>query len=304
MIPFIVMKNADFVALLTANANKTQNIRVYSRVWPSGARRIPTPILNRVGCIVSLVQNKVNEKVLCDPDTEGIIIYNFQPVMLTKECRYISIDMLRVPHQALEHTSELNGVPTHLVVDVTTSEVVNNTKSMLDLGLISEDDVISEAMEPPVIYGKYTDYQPMASFMAIATAAPLVPEHIFNGTLDTAEVTKEAPLFDTHLEAQNFLLSSTDKDKCPNQLIAEISSPKEHKEKVLREGLSSYAVKTFTADLMDVHGTSRPNTRVQEHNQEDEVHMLMLANDESEVRAEETIPLSASTDAIQPRFDN
>lgn len=285
------MKNADFVALLTANCNKTTNLRVYSRVWPSGARRVPTHILNRIGCLVSLLQKKINEKILCDPDTEGIIIYNFQPILVTEECKFCSIDMLIVPIKALDRTGELNGVPKHLVVDLTTSEVVNNTKSMLDLGLIDEEDIQAEAMEPPIVYGKCNDYEPTTCFMALATSSPLTSDKVFAGFFDTSDLVKEAPCFDTHLEAQEYLRNNS----LPNQLIVELSIPKCKKEETIeRAGFSHVAVKTFSSELANIHGSSRPTVIMQEHKPEDEERLMLVARSEAEVSNDETVRISGS----------
>lgn len=54
--------------------------------------------------------------------------------------------MLIVPLQNLEKTWELVGSPFHIAVNIVTGEVVNNTKSMLEMGLIEEEEMEAEGI--------------------------------------------------------------------------------------------------------------------------------------------------------------
>lgn len=55
------MKNSELIALLVANANKTKHIRAYSGKWHTGASRIPDKVLTKIGYILDLLQNNINE---------------------------------------------------------------------------------------------------------------------------------------------------------------------------------------------------------------------------------------------------
>lgn len=46
------MRNAEFVALLIANTNKTNNLRTYGEKWYSGSRKISDTFLSKVGHII------------------------------------------------------------------------------------------------------------------------------------------------------------------------------------------------------------------------------------------------------------
>eukprot|EP01111_Echinosteliopsis_oligospora_P008971 TRINITY_DN2541_c0_g1_i1.p1 TRINITY_DN2541_c0_g1~~TRINITY_DN2541_c0_g1_i1.p1 ORF type:complete len:113 (-),score=20.32 TRINITY_DN2541_c0_g1_i1:318-656(-) len=67
-----VMKNAEFVALLMANAHKTSHVGIYCGSWISGARRTPFSILKNAGRIVTCIQKLIDEGKLCDKKNRRI----------------------------------------------------------------------------------------------------------------------------------------------------------------------------------------------------------------------------------------
>lgn len=282
------MKNADFVALLTANAAKTNNIRCYSKVWPSGARRVPRYILYKIGAIVSLIQHNIDKGIFCAPEKEGIIIYNFQPAMTHEDCQFCTIDCIKVPIEKLNYTKELIGTPLNIAVNLTTYEVVNNTQSMLDLGLIEADEIAAEGLEPPRIYGKYTDYEPTTAFVALYTSSNMSPEQLFSGELNEFDVVQKAPFFDSHLEAKEFLSEVT----CKNKLIGEVAGSTKDSRKIKINGLSNYLLKILSTDLQVVTETFNTEVRAKESTIQDEIEMLEIAHKEEEVIPGDTIRIS------------
>src|SRR4051812_6803228 len=106
------MKAAEFVALLTANAHKTKNLRVYVGRWCTGVNRIPDDIVNQVGKVIRLLQVKTRNRVLIvktkideghiiDGSKEGLLIYNFQPIVFHENQFYCSMDMLIRPLECI-----------------------------------------------------------------------------------------------------------------------------------------------------------------------------------------------------------
>jgi len=283
------MKNADFVALLTANAAKTKNVRCYSKVWPSGARRVPTHILYKIGSLVSFIQAKINEGIFCDPSKDGLLIYNFQPAMVSSVCQFCTIDALLVPVATINTTWELKGTPVHLAVNLSTFEVVNNTQSMVDLGLITAEEVFAEGLESPVSYGRYTDYEPTTSFVAFVGDTIINSDVIFTGAHNNSDFIQNALFFDSHVETQEYLQSVNANFK----LIGEITGPKSQASKMVKEGLSNYLLKVISPTLDNIRGTSNKEVRKLETRIEDEITMLLTAHKEDALIPGDEVKISS-----------
>lgn len=280
------MKNAEFVGLLTANCNKTSSVRCYSKVWPSGARRLPTYILYQIGRIVSFIQINIEKSVFCNPATEGILIYNVQPTMASETCKFLTIDALIVPRKKLDITWELVGTPFHLAVNLITLEIVNNTKSMLELELIEESEIESEGMEPAIVYGKLSDYEPNTVFLALASQDPVCPEDVFSGKFDDSPLVQRAPWFDSHVEARDYLRNTG----LEHQLICELRGSKKDAPG-LTKCISNFTTKTMASDLGDARGTSNPQGATEERI-EDEIRLLLLSKMEEEKRESEVVTIA------------
>lgn len=131
------MKNAEFVALMIANTNKTRNLRTYGRKWFSGARRLNDNVLCRIGHVVgivlppltclsylhiALIQANINQGKFINLSDEYLLVYNFQPVPHEEQgnavsCLYLTLDMMIRPMALIEDTQTLDGKPIQLVVE-------------------------------------------------------------------------------------------------------------------------------------------------------------------------------------------
>lgn len=236
----------------------------------SGARKVPFSTLKKIGCVVSLIQTKIDEGLFCDKDTEGLLIYNFQPIMAHKGMMYCSLDMLVKPIEEMDATHILQGKPQQVAINAATNEVINNTQSMLDLGLITEDDIVREELEPPIIYGNYSTHHALCSFMAIASQDPVLPGHLFSGKYDTSALVLKSPVFDCIVEARDHLISSDD----PVKWIVELTQPKEELPVMLSNGVSHFAIKCFSTDCSNIHVTTKSYVSEKEANIEDQIHHL------------------------------
>lgn len=196
--------------------------------------------------------------------------------MLETECTYCSLDMLIVPFSELCNTGDLLGKPLQVAVNVHTSEVVNNTKSMLDLKLIEEEDIVAEALEKPVVYGKYIDYKPTTSFVALSSSVPFTQTDVFTGSMNSSEAVHRAPSFDNFLDAQMHLHKHPE----PHQLIVELVAGKLH-ETIIKEGISNFAIKTFSINLDNMHGTM--NKKIVEDNIEEETRLMLMSRSEADI---------------------
>jgi len=148
--------------------------------------------------------------------------------------------MLVKPYSEIDDTNILVGQPLQLIVNAETTEVMNNTKGMLDMKMIEPSDLKEDSeLDLPVSYGFYSNYLAIASFMALSSSTPMSVEEIFRGKCDSDIRVHNARVFDSHLEAQEEL------HKLGNvcQLVVELNAPKEHIKQSLQHGLSKKIVK-------------------------------------------------------------
>lgn len=154
------MKIEDFQKLLNKSTVNTKHVRGFSKKWNSGVHRIPDEIVSNIGCIVLLLDDKVNNGHFCKKD-EYLMIYNFQPLYITNTTYLCSLDMLIRPISKINDLETCEGKPLQLVVDGQNRMIVDNTYAMIEMGLFedSEEEVL------PICYGNYLDYlEPKASY--------------------------------------------------------------------------------------------------------------------------------------------
>eukprot|EP01111_Echinosteliopsis_oligospora_P008744 TRINITY_DN2473_c0_g1_i2.p1 TRINITY_DN2473_c0_g1~~TRINITY_DN2473_c0_g1_i2.p1 ORF type:complete len:225 (-),score=22.13 TRINITY_DN2473_c0_g1_i2:74-748(-) len=202
----MLMKNAEFVALLIANSHKAKNIRVYSEAWVSGARRTPFSILSQIGRVVRLIQCRIDEGLFCDGEKEGLLIYNFQPLMFIEGHAHCSFDIIIRPMARLDETKELIGKPLQIAIDGVTHKVMNNTQAMIDLQLTTPEEAESEGLEPPTVYGIYKDYLALTCFLAFSSDSYFSANDLFHGRMNNSSSLSMKRSFDTFIEARTFLI--------------------------------------------------------------------------------------------------
>lgn len=259
------MKNAEFVALLTANTNKTKNLRTYTGKWTTGAARVPDKITTQIGHIVALLQNKIGE--ICNPTTEGLLVYNFQPILFHEDILYCSMDMLIRPLQDLDNTKSKIGMPVQVTISGTTHEVSNTTKGLLDIGLITPEE--AGEMDPPKIFGKFTDFQAICGFIAISCQNPLESDPLFYGELNNKDFVKSCTGHDSFVQAKQALADAV----TPFQYIGELIYPKERLPELLNRGIGKYIIKVMNPKGQEIFLSPVVDTLNKEINAVDEIRL-------------------------------
>eukprot|EP00762_Andalucia_godoyi_P002852 ANDGO_04521.mRNA.1 hypothetical protein len=199
------MRSEEFVFLLTASANKTANIRIFSGKWYSGCDQIDTSIARQMGSLVGLLQQNVDNGILpCDPRTEYLLLYNVQKSAISSD--WLTVDLLIRSQEGSWITKShlrsdtLVGKPLNLAVNADTLEVVNETEALLRMGLIDESDVApgkqpsssssgnceATSLPQPIVLGSLHHSSAPVTFLACkAHREQFQPEAIFNGSRDS-----------------------------------------------------------------------------------------------------------------------
>eukprot|EP00762_Andalucia_godoyi_P008186 ANDGO_07407.mRNA.1 hypothetical protein len=196
------MRSEEFLFLLTASANKTANVRIFSGRWYSGCDQIETSLARRMGCLVDVLQRNVDNGALpCDPRSEYLLLYNVQKSTISSD--WLTVDLLVRP-QAGSWDSQFHlrsdilvGKPLHLAVHADALEVVNETEALLRMGLIDKDDLSRSgpsssikcghaALPQPTVLGNLLRSSSPVTFLAIKVpSGTMQPEDIFNGSHDS-----------------------------------------------------------------------------------------------------------------------
>jgi len=280
------MKNAEFVALLIANTNKTRNLRTYGRKWFSGARRLNDCVLCNIGHVIALIQANINQGKIINKHEECLLVYNFQPLPWEESCNgvtalYLTLDMMIRPMEVINDTQTLDGKPIQLVVEAVSGEVMNNTKAMLQLGLIFPDELEGEV---PESYGYFKNYTAICGFAVIAADPSSVqPYLLFSGSLDSSPLVQHCVAFDSIIEGRKYLESIGFSDGW----IAELILPKEDLPTIIASGLSRYVLKLINLDTTLV--SPREDCRMAEANVHDQVQNLCLAQSEPPTTHDEKV---------------
>jgi len=267
------MKNAEFVVLLSANTNKTKNLRTFAGNWKTGAARLPNEITTRIGCIIALLQKRIDEGYLCNSATEGVLVYNFQPVLFRKDKLFCSLDMLIKPLLELDCTHLKSGVPVSVIIEANTTEVCNCSKGMLDVGLITPEEIINEKLDQPIVYGLYSDFEALSGYVALISSTPLPIHKLFVGELDDQEAVQQARGFYSAVEAAEYI-----NGKGEYACVAELTCSKEKLPELKQKKLVGKSlVKLYDCNSKEISITSNPSVQSEEARIEDQIGQLQHA---------------------------
>jgi len=302
------MKNADFVALVVANTNKTKNLRTYGEKWFSGARRVADRVLCKIGQVIALIQVRINEGKIINKDTECLLVYNIQPLLLAgaspssiattpdgdgsggksknQYSLYLTLDMIIKPHTEINNTHNLVGKPLQLVIEAVSGEVMSNTRAMLQLGIILPEDVGPE--DHIESYGSFKDFNAVCGYVALASPTYLDSQVLFNGSLDYSQTVQNSVAFDSVVEASAYLKQLKETLPVVTAVVAELTLPKEFLPVILKEGLSKYILKLIDEDSVMV--TPHPEVNKIEARVDDEIKYLCMARSEPDNNPEEQVP--------------
>jgi len=255
------MKNAEFVALLAANTNKTINLRTYNGKWFTGAARVPNSFSTQIGHIIALLQAKIGD--ICDPKTEGLLVYDFQPLSFHDNILFCTLETLIQPLEELSVGSTKRGIPFHVVINGQTTEVCNTCKGLNDMGLLDED---TENMELQT-FGNFSDFHAVCCFAAISSLQPIESVLLFDGKLNENSCIQECMAYDSFVEAQEALTRTV----APFQYIAELIHPKEMLSEMLEQGIGSKIIKLMNPQGQEISITFIKSALDLEFNPQQEV---------------------------------
>ncbi|MCE3238440.1 MAG: domain S-box protein [Gammaproteobacteria bacterium] len=265
------MKSAEFLALIAANANKTKNLRSYFGPWPSSINRVPDEIAGKVGRIVAFVQAKINEGHFCNKETEYLLIYNFQPLHLSKkDVIYYSLDLLRKPTSRIKRVKEKIGEPMQLVIQGETGDVMNNSQFMVSVELATIEEIARDKLEPPTIYGNYTAYAAPCCFVTLLSDELLSAELLFDGGYDKSSMVQEGKAFENLMDARRMLAES----QAVGRYIAEITDTEDEIPRLKKQGLCLETVKLMDYGANTVIVNTHPRVLFMETPIEDELSRL------------------------------
>jgi len=255
------MKNAEFVALLAANTNKTFNLRTYKGKWFTGAARVPNSFSTQIGHIIALLQAKIGD--ICDPKTQGLLVYDFQPLSFHDNILFCTLETLIQPLEELSVSSIKHGTPFQVVINGQTTEVCNTCKGLHDVGLLDEN---TENMELQT-FGNFSDFHAICSFVAISSLQPIESVLLFGGKLNENSCIKECTAYDSFVEAQEALTRTV----APFQYIAELIHPKEMLSEMLEQGIGSKIIKLMNPQGQEISITFIKSALDLEFNPQQEV---------------------------------
>jgi CheY-like chemotaxis protein len=265
------MKSPEFLAIIAANANKTKNLRSYFGAWPSSINRVPDEMAGKVGRLIAFIQAKINEGHFCNKETEYLLIYNFQPLHLSKnKIIYYSLDLLRKPTSRIKRVKEKIGEPMQLIIQGETGEIMNNSQFMLEVELATVEEMARDKLEPPIIYGNYTKYPAPCCFVALQSDEPLSAELLFKGFYDESSIVQEGQAFENLLDARRLLAES----QAVGRYIAEITDTEEEMPRLRKQGLCLEAVKLMDYMANTVIVNTDPRVLLMEEPIEDELSRL------------------------------
>jgi len=268
------MKNAELIALMIANTNKTKNLRTYGKRWWSGARRICDNIATKIGHMIALIQDRIDHGEIINGKEQALLVYNFQPLFSDKSSVYVSFDMVIKPLSQIDETHDLSGIPLQLVVDGVSCSVMNNARAMLNMGLAE----FHEEEETPVEYGNYGEYPAVAAFLALRNNVPVPAASIFSGNYDHEPVIQNSLAFDSFVEARDYL----ENNWCEYCMVAEVNYSKEVHAKMLAKGvIGKRMIKIIHPHEAYVEVSNKQTVGPHEARVEDEVCRLLDAAKEA-----------------------
>jgi len=273
------MKNAELIALMIANTNKTRNLRTYGKKWFSGARRICDKVATKIGKMIALIQDNIDRGRIINGKEQALLIYNFQPLFANTTSTLITFDMVVKPIEQIDNTHDLSGMPLQIVVDSVSGDVMNNARALVKMGLTDAD--FYEDIQNPITYGNYSEYQAVCSFITLRyTGSDHVnTDDIFSGRLDHTPFIQASIAFDSFVEARTYLESNW-ANYC---MVAEMNYPKENHAQMLAQCIiGPHIIKLIHPHKPQVEVSKMLTTTPREHRIDDEVHRLLDAAKEHE----------------------
>jgi len=268
------MKNAELIALMIANTNKTRNMRTYGKKWYSGARRICDKVATKIGKMVALIQDKIDHGHIINGKNQSLLVYNFQPLFVDNTSSLISLDMVIKPIEQINNTHDLFGEPIQIVVDIVSGEVMNNAQALVNMGLT--DDDFYEDTQNPITYGNYSEYHAICSYIALRYngTESINADDIFSGRLDKSPMIQTSLAFDSFVEARDYL----DNNRANYRMVAELNYPKEKHPYFLTKGvIGAHIIKLIHPHHPSVEVSTQMPTSPKEQCIDDEVHRLLDA---------------------------
>jgi len=262
------MKNAEFIALLAANTNKTRNLRTFTGKWITGAARIPDNISTKIGHVVTLLQVMIQKDQICNRKEEALLVYNFQPILFNKNQLFCSLDMLVRPIHDIDRTFLKSGVPIQVIINGSTTEVCNCTKGLLDTGLLAPEEM-EEGIEQPKVYGKYDDYPAVCSYIAISHQHAIESDPLFLGELNQRDFLLNCTAYDSFVEAREALVNAT----LPYHYIGELVYPKEMLPMLLKHGIGKDVIKIMNPQGQAIALSPNLDTLTKEVDPIDEIRL-------------------------------
>jgi len=265
------MKNAELIALMISNTNKTRNLRTYGKRWFSGARRICDKIATKIGKMVALIQDRIDHGEIINGNEQSLLVYNFQPLLRDANALYLTFDMLIKPLEEIHDTHNLSGIPIQVVVDAVTGDVMNNARAMIQMGL---SDMEFEDFQNPKYYGNYIHYNAICSFVVLRHHEVVRHEDIFTGKFDRSPLIQTSLAFDSFVEARDYLECNW-AEYC---MIAELNYPKEEHNTMLAQGkIGRHMIKLIHPHNPEVQVSTKITTEPREDRVDDEVSRLLDA---------------------------
>lgn len=244
------MKNLDFVSLLISNTNKTERIRTFDGKWHTGVRRCPEVITERIGSIVHILSDCIEQ--LCGND-EHLLIYNFQLTGVPdwEGGVLCSLFMVVKPLSQIEDIGNLVGRPLQVVVR-DNGEVMNDTRALILLDCMDEEE-LRESGDEAVLYGNFFDFDPLVTFVALYRDQPYDSlRALFHGLYDReVHIQEHSVAFDTLPQATAFL-EEPDRINKPMRCIVEMQGHKGQLSEIRKKGFGRRIVKLIQLPSGDV----------------------------------------------------
>ena len=284
------MKTAEFLALITANTNKTNRIRTYAGPWHTGVNRLPDSFTTQIGHVIALLQTQIDKDLLCKQD-EFLMIYDFSPLLMNSDNQqlYCGLSMVIKPIAEIQNTKDNRGKPLHLIINGNTGEVMNQTKGLIQMNMMDETDIKDMELEEPISYGYYQDNLAVCGFIALASHQLLsdaIFQKLFNSKLDQSNLLQEAKGFDSFIEARDYLVGI----EMPGQYVGELVCPKEQLPYLKQQGnLGKSIIKIIDFKDKNIEITPDPSIQHKEDSVEDEISRLHEAMTEPEISVEHKI---------------
>jgi hypothetical protein len=268
------MRNIDIILLLTANANKSEHVRVFSGRWYTGADRIPDVIAANIGKLINLIEAQINQGNLCNKDEESLLIYNVQLSGIDSQ---ITIDMVRRSRQLLDCADNLVGSPVHLLIDMDSGMVRNPTSAMLHAGMISSEEVVHENLEQPKEYGRLHDYAAPTTYASMETDEDIDFDGIFHGAYDRSPNVEKLGNVSAHVTLQDAFAQLHSSPRS-TRAVLEVAGPETELERIFAAGISKYVTKVLVPTSAKVKLSENKVAAAKEKLAHDEISRLFQAH--------------------------